>query len=133
MYLWVGGWGLIENVFTFTDDLDLSRSQPCKIKFWAISKFLLVTFILKQPSLGGGLSLNKKKPLSDLHGQKDRTKALRMTILASRFIFVSSRIQRCHLFSPMNLTFQGHDLCKITFWAISWLLMGKMLPSFNTR
>ena len=35
---------------------------------------------------------------------------------------------------PLILTyFQGHDLCKITFWAISQLLTGKMLPNFNTR
>ena len=39
----------------------------------------------------------------------------------------------CHLFSPMTLTFQGHDLCEIILWAISQLLMGKMLPNFNTR
>ena len=38
----MGRWrGLIENFFTFTDDLDLSRSQPCKITFWTISRFLL--------------------------------------------------------------------------------------------
>ena len=32
---------LLENVLNFTDDLDLSRSQPCKITFWAITRFLL--------------------------------------------------------------------------------------------
>ena len=39
----------------------------------------------------------------------------------------------CQLFLPMTLTFQGHDLCKITFWAISQILIGNMLPDFNTR
>ena len=39
----------------------------------------------------------------------------------------------CRLFWPMTLSFQGHDLCKITFWTISQLLMGKMLLNFNTR
>ena len=33
----------------------------------------------------------------------------------------------------MTLTFQGHDLCKITFWAMSWLLFTKTFPKFNTR
>ena len=41
---WVGGGGLIENLLTFKDDLDLSRSQPCKITSWAISRFLLDKF-----------------------------------------------------------------------------------------
>ena len=33
----------------------------------------------------------------------------------------------------MTLTFQGHDLSEITFWAISQLLMAKMLLKFNTK
>ena len=32
---------MIENILTFTDDLDLKRSQTCKITCWAISRFLL--------------------------------------------------------------------------------------------
>ena len=40
---------------------------------------------------------------------------------------------RCHLFCPMTLTFQGHDLCKITFLDISQFLSGETLPNFNTR
>ena len=31
---------------------------------------------------------------------------------------------------PMTLIFQGHDLYKITFWAISVLLLCKTLLSF---
>ena len=27
----------------------------------------------------------------------------------------------------MTLTFQGHDLCELTFWAIPQLLLGKTL------
>ena len=34
---------------------------------------------------------------------------------------------------PRTLIVQGHDYSKITFWVISQLLMGKMLPNFNTR
>ena len=41
LYLRVNGRGLIEKSLTITDDLDLSRSQPCKITFWAISQLLL--------------------------------------------------------------------------------------------
>ena len=40
-YLWVDIGVLIEKLLLFTDDLDLSRSQPYKITFWAISQFLL--------------------------------------------------------------------------------------------
>ena len=29
---------------------------------------------------------------------------------------------------PMTLTFQGYDLCKLIFWAISQILLGKALP-----
>ena len=31
----------VQNIIDLTDDLDLSRSQLCKITFWAISRFLL--------------------------------------------------------------------------------------------
>ena len=31
------------------------------------------------------------------------------------------------------LTFKDHDLFKVTFWAISGLLLGKALSNFNTR
>ena len=37
----------------------------------------------------------------------------------------------CHIFLPMILAFQGHDLCKITCWAISRLLMNEALPSLT--
>ena len=54
--------------------------------------------------------------------------------LASRFyVFWGQGVRWCHLVWPMTLTFQSHDLCEITFWAISRLLIGKMLPNFNTR
>ena len=33
-----------------------------------------------------------------------------------------------HLFWPISLTFQGHDLYKLIFWAVSPLLLGKALP-----
>ena len=36
-------------------------------------------------------------------------------------------------FDIMTLTFQGHDLCKLIFWTISQLLMGKTLPNFNVK
>ena len=36
------------------------------------------------------------------------------------------------VYISMTLTFQGHDLCEITFWAISQLLMGKTWPNFST-
>ena len=29
---------------------------------------------------------------------------------------------------PMTLTFQDYDLCKLIFWAISQILLGKALP-----
>ena len=45
--------------------------------------------------------------------------------------FEGQGISSCHLFWPMTLAFQGHDLCEITFWAISQLLMGKMLPNLT--
>ena len=69
----------------------------------------------------------------DVFGHNFRTKALGMTILASRYMFWGQGIWWCHLFWPMTLTFQGHDLCKIILWTISQLLMGKMLPKINTR
>ena len=108
--------------------------------------------ILTLSSLGRGLSIHQKTSWAvwtwdvrervtlatimqkDVFDHNFRTKALRMTILASRYIcFQGQGIWWYHLFWPMTLTFQGHDLCEITFWAISQLLIGKMLPNFNTR
>ena len=71
-----------------------------------------------------------KKDAFDL---KFQAKALSMTMLASRYMFLRSKELMVPFVWPMILTFQGHYLCKITFWAISQLLMGKMLPNFNTR
>ena len=34
------------------------------------------------------------------------------------------------VYISMTLTFQGHDLCGITFWAIAQLLMGKTWPNW---
>ena len=45
--------------------------------------------------------------------------------------FWGQGIRWCHLFGPM--TFQGHDLCKITFLGISQFLIRNTLPNFNTR
>ena len=108
--------------------------------------------ILTLGSLDRGLSVNQKKQSwavwtwdvrkhvtlatimqKDVFDHNFRTKPLGMTILASRYMFWGQGIWWCHLFWPMTLTFQGHDLCKIILWAISQLLMGKMLPNFNTR
>ena len=52
----------VQNIIDLTDELDLSRSQLCKITFWAISRFLLDKShqILTLGSLGRGLSINKK-------------------------------------------------------------------------
>ena len=36
---------LIENVLTFTDKLNPSRSQTCEISFWPILRFLLDKFL----------------------------------------------------------------------------------------
>ena len=107
--------------------------------------------ILTLSSLGRGLSTIKKHPerferetyANALHWPPLCKKAF-LTItfelrhLGWRFwhldiCFQGQGIWLCHLFWPMTLTFQGHDLCEITFWAISHLLMGKMLPDFNTR
>ena len=62
-----------------------------------------------------------------------RTKALRMKILVPRSMFWRSRNAMVPFILPVILTFQGHDLCKITFFAISPFLMGKTLPNFNTK
>ena len=47
VYLWVGGGGVIEEFLTFTDDLDLSRSQACKITFWAIYRIEMYKVLLR--------------------------------------------------------------------------------------
>ena len=106
--------------------------------------------ILTQHTLGQSLSINQKISLAVWTGdirervtlativQKDVfahnfwTKALRMTILASRSMSLRSR----HPVVPFVLTYdldQGHDLPEIIFWAISPLVLGKTLKTFTTR
>ena len=108
--------------------------------------------ILTQGSLGRGLSIDQKTSWAvwtwdvrecitlaaiiqkDVFDHNFQSKALRMIILASRYMFFKVKESDGAIcFEPMALTFQGHDLCEITFWAMSQLLMGKMLPNFNTR
>ena len=107
--------------------------------------------ILTLGSLGWGLSINKKYlkrfervtyanvlRLPPLSKKTSLTITFQLRRLGWQFwhldiCFQGQGIWPCRLFWPMTLTFQGHDLCKITFWAISQLLMGKMLLNFNTR
>ena len=70
---------------------------------------------------------------NDVFDHNLESKAQRMMILAFRYVFEVKQFDGAICFEPMTLTFQGHDLCEITFWAISQLLMGKMLPNFKTR
>ena len=52
---------------------------------------------------------------NDVFDRNFWTKALMMMILATRSMFLGQGIRWCHLFSPMTLTFQGHDLCRSHF------------------
>ena len=67
----------------------------------------------------------------DLFGHNFRTKALKMTNLASRYVLEVKKSDDAICFDRMTLTCQGHDLCKIAFWAISQLLKGKMGPNLK--
>ena len=72
VYLWAG---MIENLLTFTNDLDLSRSEPSKISFRAIFRFLLdklsPNFYTKL--LGSGFFNKSKNILSGLNVWCTRT------------------------------------------------------------
>ena len=69
----------------------------------------------------------------DVFDHNFRTEELRMTILASRYmIFKVKESDGAIFFLLMTLTFQGHDIWEITFWAISQLVILKMLLNFNT-
>ena len=144
----------VQHIIGLTDDLDLLRSQLYKITLWAISRFLLDKLspnFNTLSSLGRGLSNNQKHP--ERFERETYANALRWPPLCKKMsltitfelrhlgwwfwhldiCFQGQGIWWCHLFWPVTLTFRGHDLCEITFWAISQLLMGKMLPNFNTR
>ena len=69
----------------------------------------------------------------DVFDHNFRTKALGMMILASRYMFLRSRNPMVPFVLTYDLTFQGYDLCEITFWVISQLLMCKMFLTFNTK
>ena len=94
----------MQNIIDLTDDLDLTRSQLCKITFWAISRFCWTNRhqILTLDSLYQGLSINQKISWTvwtcdvrecvtfatikqkDVFDHNVPTNALRMTILAPR-------------------------------------------------
>ena len=56
-----------------------------------------------------------------------------MTILVSSSMFRRSSNPMVSIVLTYDLDLSGHDLCKIKFWAISQLIMDKILPHFNTR
>ena len=108
--------------------------------------------ILTQGSLGRGLSTNQKTSWvvwtwdvrehvmlatiiqKDVFDHNFRSKALWMMILASRYMFSRSR----NLIVPFVFTYdldlsRSWPLWNHIFWAISQLLMCKMLPNFKTR
>ena len=69
----------------------------------------------------------------DVFNHNFRTKVLKITILESRSMFLRSRNLMVPFILPMTLPLQGHDLCEITFWATSQLLMGNTWPNFRNR
>ena len=140
--------------FVLTYDLDLSRSWPLQnhvLGHISVINGQNVAKFLTQDSLCRGLSINEKYLWSFEHVMYANTlywqplcKKMSLTITFElkdsgwRFwclelCFWGQEIRWCHLFCPMTLTFQGHDLWKITFLDIFQFLMGKMLPNFNTR
>ena len=54
-----------------------------------------------------------------------------MVILVSRSMLLRSRNPVEPFVLPMALTFQVHDLCELTFLAVSQLLLGETLPTMN--
>ena len=124
----------VQNIIDLTDDLDLSRSQLCKMTYLG-SCWTNRHQILTLGSFDWGISKHKKTSRAiwtfDVRErvtfatikQKDvfhlnlRTKALRMTILASRYIFSRSR----NLMVPFVLTY---DLHLSTSWPLQNHVLG---------
>ena len=131
VYLLVSGKDQIENLLTFTDRLDLIRSQPCKITFGAYhgSCWTNCYQILTQGSLGGGLATPHKKlelfereTYTDMLHCQPFCKNMSLTITFELkhlqwldLCFESQGIRWCHLFRPM--TFYDLDFSRLwPFW-----------------
>ena len=149
MYLRVGGRGRIETNWTSWMTLTFQAHNPVKSHYgpylgscwtnchhilnrvaWVEAfKWIKISWAVWMCDLRKCVTLttNMQKDAFD-HNFEQRCLGWRFWHLDP--FFSGEGIRWSHLFWHMTLTFQSHDLCKITFWVISHLLMSKNVTRF---